>query len=121
MDALDQPIIDAPPYLLRPFAASDIALVQEASRDPLIPLITTVPASRSRLAALSFIERQHQRLANRSGYSFAIADATSNRAVGQIGLWLKNINQGRASIGYWIAPSHRGKGAASTALNALSS
>jgi [ribosomal protein S5]-alanine N-acetyltransferase len=120
MTVLKQPIIIASPYRLRPFVMSDVALVQEASGDPQIPLITTVPASGSIPAALSFIERQHQRLADGSGYSFAIADASSDQAIGQIGLWLKNAAQGRAAVGYWIAPSRRGKGAASTALGALS-
>ncbi|WP_309993524.1 GNAT family N-acetyltransferase [Paenarthrobacter nitroguajacolicus] len=78
-----------------------------------------VPASGSRQAALAFIERQHQRLVDGTGYSFAIADSSSDQAVGQIGLWLKNLSQGRASIGYWVAPIHRGKGAASSALGAL--
>nr|WP_237715704.1 hypothetical protein [Arthrobacter sp. M2012083] len=27
-------------------------------------------------------------------------------------MWLKNLSQGRASIGYWVAPIHQGKGAA---------
>ena len=120
MTALGQPVIDASPYRLRPFAKGDVALIQEASSDPQIPLITTVPSGRSALAALSFIERQHQRLAAGSGYSFAVADAASDLAVGQIGLWLKNANQWRATLGYWIAPSCRGKGAASAALKALS-
>ncbi|WGM20725.1 GNAT family N-acetyltransferase [Paenarthrobacter sp. OM7] len=46
-----------------------------------------------------------------TGYSFAIADSSSDQAVGQIGLWLKDLSQGRASIGYWVAPSHRGESA----------
>ncbi|MCP1411746.1 GNAT family N-acetyltransferase [Paenarthrobacter sp. A20] len=119
MNPLEQPVLVAPPYRLRPFTTADVPVVQEASRDPLIPAITTVPASGSRQAALAFIERQHQRLVDGTGYSFAIADSSSDQAVGQIGLWLKNLSQGRASIGYWVAPSHRGKGAASSALAAL--
>ncbi|NHW47697.1 GNAT family N-acetyltransferase [Paenarthrobacter sp. MSM-2-10-13] len=108
-----------PPYRLRPFTAADVPVIQEASSDPLIPAITTVPASGSRQSALAFIERQHQRKVDGTGYSFAIADASSDQAVGQIRLWLKNLSQGRASIGYWAAPSHRGNGAASSALGAL--
>jgi RimJ/RimL family protein N-acetyltransferase len=33
---------------------------------------------------------------------------------------LKNMSHGRVSIGYWIASSHRQKGAARSALSALS-
>lgn len=107
------------PLQAPPICAADVPVVQEASSDPLIPAITTVPASGSRQAALASIQRQHQRLVDGTGYSFAIADSSSDQAVGQIGLWLKNLSQGRASIGYWVAPIHRGKGAASSALGAL--
>lgn len=119
MDTVDIPKVNAGPYRLRSFSAVDVRLIQEASSDALIPLITTVPASGSEAEALAFIRRQHQRLTDGSGYSFAIAEAASDRAVGQIGLWLKDHHQGRANIGYWIAPSHRRRGAASHALRAL--
>lgn len=110
MDPLNQPVLDTLDYRLRPFDVKDAGLVREASIDPLIPLITTVPANGSDEEILDFINRQHHRLVDRSGYSFAIADARSDQALGQIGLWLKNSGQGRASVGYWIGPSHRNKG-----------
>lgn len=93
-------------------------MIQEASADDLIPTITTVPSHASGEAALAFIERQHERLQTRSGYSFAIADA-NDVAVGQIGLWLEHENHGRASIGYWIRPSARNRGYAADAISAL--
>lgn len=120
MDPLNQPVLDALDYRLRPFDVKDAGLVREASIDPLIPLITTVPANGSDEEILDFINRQHHRLVDRSGYSFAIADARSDQALGQIGLWLKNSGQGRASVGYWIGPSHRNKGIVSAALDAVS-
>lgn len=120
MDPLNQPVLDALHYRLRPFEVKDSELVREASTNPLIPLITTVPSNGTDEEILNFIDRQHHRLVARSGYSFAIADARSDQAVGQIGLWLKNSNQGRASIGYWIGPRHRNQGIASVALDAVS-
>lgn len=120
MEPLNQPILDAAKYRLRPFEMKDAELVGEASVDPLIPLITTVPTSGTAADIHSFIDRQHQRLITRSGYSFVIADAGSDLAVGQIGLWLKNIEQGRASVGYWVGAGHRNKGIATQALDALS-
>lgn len=103
---------------LRSFRPSDVAVVQEASDDDLVPLITSVPAVNDRDAALAFIERQHDRLRTRAGYSFAIADR-DDRAVGQIGLWLRDEEHGRASIGYWIQPSSRKLGYAADALSTL--
>lgn len=66
---------------LRAFEDRDAPLVQSVALDPIIPLITTVPASGAVEDALAFIERQHERVATRAGYSFAIADATDDRAV----------------------------------------
>lgn len=120
MEPLTQPILNATNCRLRPFELKDAGLVREASTDPLIPLITTIPAGGTAAEIRSFIDRQHQRLIARSGYSFVIADADSDHAVGQIGLWIKNIEQGRASVGYWVGAAHRNKGIATNALEALS-
>jgi len=113
------PRIDGGSVTLRAFEERDADLVRSVAGDPLIPLITTVPTSGSREDALAFISRQHSRLAQGTGYSFVIADAGTDEAVGQIGLWLRDIGEGRASTGYWIAPRHRGRGHARAALSAL--
>lgn len=105
--------------ILRDFEDRDVELVMSVSSDPLIPLITTVPASGRREDAMAFLERQNARLTAGGGYSFAIADAVTDEAIGQIGLWLRDINDGRASTGYWVAPQHRGKGFAKDALRTL--
>ena len=63
-------------------------------------------------------QRQWSRAATGAGYSFAIAEH-GGRAVGQLGLWLRNADEGRASLGYWVAGSARGRGAAAQALNAV--
>lgn len=120
MDPLSQPVLDALGFRLRPFEPKDAQLVREASLDPLIPLITTVPSNGTDKEIFDFIDRQHHRLVERSGYSYAIADASSDQALGQIGLWLKDAGQGRASIGYWVGPRHRNKGIVSAALDAVS-
>jgi len=96
-----------------------VALVQAASSDPLIPLITTVPADDSTGSALSFIARQHDRLSTGAGYSFAIADASTDVAVGQIGLWPRAVDTERASIGHWVLEPFRNAGYATAALGLL--
>jgi len=106
---------------LRPFRDDDAPLVQMAASDPLIPLITTVPTSGARDDALDYIARQHDRLPSGAGYSFAIADAATDNAVGQIGLWLADIRHGRASTGYWIAAPYRRRGLMADALHTLTS
>ncbi|MFB9309844.1 RimJ/RimL family protein N-acetyltransferase [Agromyces hippuratus] len=104
---------------LRAFCDDDVETVCEASRDPLIPDLTTVPRDADRRGALAYIARQHRRLRSGTGYSFAIADA-ADRAIGQIGLWPVRDDPGRASVGYWVVESARGNGHASAALRALS-
>ena len=113
------PALAAGPFRLRPFVLADLHLVREAAQDPYIPLITTVPAPFTDTEGRRFIERQWDRSRRGSGYSFAIADAATGRAVGNIGLWLHDIGAGRASVGYWVAPPARGRGASGHALKTL--
>lgn len=116
---LAQPRLEGEGVVLRPFAQTDVDVVIEAGRDPLIPLITTVCARGDRSDALEYIGNQHSRSANGTGWSYAIADAGTGRAVGQIGLRRRDIEHGRASVGYWVAADHRRQGYAGRALRVL--
>jgi RimJ/RimL family protein N-acetyltransferase len=113
------PTLPAGPFLLRQFELTDLDLVREAAADPHIPLITTVPAGFTEQDGTRFIERQWDRARLGAGYSFAIADAATGRAVGHIGLWLRDLPEGRCSVGYWVAGPARGRRAAGHALTAL--
>lgn len=115
----EMPLLRGPVVVLRSFDERDVPLVMSVAGDPLIPLITSVPSSGSRDDALAYIERQHSRLATGVGYSFVIADARTDEPVGQTGLWLKDIGEGRVSTGYWIAPQFRRRGYARAALSTL--
>ncbi len=114
----DQPVIDAPPYRLRPFVDGDSELIESASADHLITNITTVPPTADHDGALAFINRQHSRVATGEGLSYAIARAVDDVSIGQVGLTYQCDE--RASMGYWVGPAHRGAGAAAAALRALS-
>lgn len=116
---LSVPRLGAGPFMLRPFTLDDLDVVREASADPHIPLITTVPAVFTAAAGRGYIERQWSRAERGTGYSFAVADAAAGRAVGQAGLWLKDAAAGRATVGYWVAGSARGRRAAACAVRAL--
>ncbi|MFG2308755.1 GNAT family N-acetyltransferase [Streptomyces sp. NPDC048566] len=104
---------------LRPWRLSDLPLVQEASQDDYIPLITTVPSPCSEADGLAFIERQWSRATTRAGYTFVVVES-DGRPVGQVGLWLRDVAQGRASLGYWVVASARGRGTARAAVEAVS-
>lgn len=137
-DAL--PVLPAGPFRLRAFEPRDVAMVVEASVDPVIPLISSVPPEASATDAAAFVDRQRHRLRDGYGYSFVIAeiggpppvtthagapghaahpDTADDRGVGSIGLWLRDIDLGRASVGYWVVPSARGRRAAGFALASL--
>lgn len=106
--------------VLREFSPADVPLAIELSTDPYVPLVGTLPAQASEEQALDWIDRQRgERLAQRRGLSFAIAETDSNRAVGQIGLWFAELDKGRATAGYGVGPSARGCGIAAQALVAL--
>lgn len=104
---------------LRAFEVRDVAMVQDSSTDPLIPLIGSLVADADETEALAYIGRQHRRLVTGEGYSFCIAHRDTDAAVGHIGLWLASIGQGRATAGYSVAPRARGHGYAGQALIAL--
>lgn len=104
---------------LRPWRLDDVPLVREASADAHIPLITTVPADYTPEAGAAFVRRQWDRATTGTGYSFVIERVGDGRAVGSIGLWLRELSQGRASTGYWVVNSARGQGTAAHALRLL--
>jgi ribosomal-protein-alanine N-acetyltransferase len=83
------------------------------------PLISTVPAAATEAQAHEWIDRNRRRREEGIGFSFAVAEASTGRAVGQVGLWLAELPAGRASAGYLVAPGSRGRGFARSALVAV--
>ncbi|KRD42878.1 hypothetical protein ASE38_00855 [Cellulomonas sp. Root930] len=104
---------------LRAFTVADLPVVREATTDPVIPLITSVPARGDDDACRAFLARQADRLATGAGYAFAVAELASDRSVGHAYLGLRDLDHGRATVGYWIAGSHRGRGFARDAVRTL--
>jgi len=113
------PVLEHAPVRLRPWRASDAGLVASVASDPLIPLITSVPVVASAPNVAAYLDRQHHRRTEGSGYSFAIADLRTDEAVGSIGLWTKIIESGRATIGYWVGQQFRRRGYVTAALRAV--
>jgi ribosomal-protein-alanine N-acetyltransferase len=105
--------------VLRAFSPVDLPMALDLSTDPYVPLIGTLPAHATEAGAAAWVERQQGRWAEGAGFSFAIAEAATGRAVGSAGLWLRQLPEGRATAGYSIAPSDRGRGLAAAALTAL--
>lgn len=93
---------------LRPWSDSDLACVEEASHDPRILEVTTVPRAYTPEAGLAFVARQHSRVTGGEVIALAIAEASSGEAIGHITL-LCRPQRGVAGIGYWLLARKRGK------------
>lgn len=105
--------------VIRGFENDDIDLVEKASKDPVIPRITSIPANFSIKSGMEYIERQKSRHKTGRGYSFAIADIKTNTAIGSIFVGLNNTDAGRASIGYWVLEEVRGNRVINRSLPAV--
>jgi ribosomal-protein-alanine N-acetyltransferase len=104
---------------LRAFEPRDATMVRDLSSAPYVPSTGTLIGDATTEQALEWIHRQHRRLATDAGYSFCIADLHDDRGLGQVGLWLGEIIEGRATAGYGVAPAERGRGIATQALVAV--
>lgn len=96
-----------------------LGMARELATDPYVPTIGTLPQNASEADARAWVGRQHGRYENDEGFSFAVIAVPEKSAVGQCGLWLRDLADGRASAGYSIVPSARGHGYAAEALTAL--
>jgi [ribosomal protein S5]-alanine N-acetyltransferase len=104
---------------LRPFRDDDVPMVVDLSTDPYVPLVSTLPACVGQHGARKWLARQRRRRSEGAGYSFAIAAASTDRAVGQLGLWLARWEEGAGTVGYFVAPRDRGRGIAVRALRVV--
>lgn len=104
---------------LREFDVRDVSMILDLATDPYLPKIGSLPANADDDAARAYIYRQRGRLAEGAGFVFCIADRETDAALGNAGLWVRDLPYGRSSVGYSVAPSARGHGVAADALRAL--
>ncbi|WP_354253741.1 GNAT family N-acetyltransferase [Arthrobacter sp. UYEF21] len=89
------------------------------SQEPYVPTVGSLPPHATHAEALAWIERQRRRHIEGTRFSFSIADLKTDRSMGNIGLWIRELDTGRAQVGYAVAPNARGHSIASDALCAL--
>ncbi len=105
---------------LRRWALGDLPCVEAAGDEGRIPESTTVPASFTVAAGQEWIARQHRRTTSGQGWSLAITEVGTDRAVGCIVLLLRP-QPGVGGIGFWLIPAGRGQGYASRAVELMAS
>lgn len=90
---------------LRRWETTDLACVRAASEDGRISDSTTVPRECSEDAGRAWIERQHRRTSDGEGWSWAICDAATDRAVDLSSSWGLE-HAGLARIEAWVEPGN---------------
>ena len=118
------PFPDPPPadevVRLRRWSPDDVGAAHRATRDPLIPRFTRVPADQTQDDVRLFLATLEPARAAGQGLGLVIADARTGELLGAVGLLRFEWGERRCEIGYWLAPWGRGRGAATHAVRLLS-
>jgi len=104
--------------VLSPAVPADAEAVTVACQDPLIQAWTTVPSPYVRGHAEDFLGRTvPMGWATGAATTWAVRESDGGPLLGMIGL--TGIADGSAEVGYWTAPSGRGRGLTTTALRTV--
>ena len=115
MEPIEPVTLDAGPVRLRPWRTDDVDAALESLLDPDTRLwnagwVTT------REDALVWLERRQDWGGDHA--SWAVEDAAAPRLLGSVSVHSIDRSANDAEIGYWTAPSARGRGVASLAVDA---
>ena len=100
--------------LLRAWQPGDAAALAAAWDDPEIAKWTGAPDDRSVATAARWIAGEGDRRSR--GLALDLVVAVDGSAVGEVGITRFDRERHVAEIGWWTAPSHRGRGVASRAV-----
>ncbi len=115
-----EPALSNEGVALRPWTSADVSFLVAACQDPVIAYMrATVPSPYGEADARAFLAAQEP--ARRAGarLELAIVDASSGDPLGSLHLTVVR-SHARASVGYWVAPEARGRGAATAAVRLIS-
>ncbi|XVV17437.1 GNAT family N-acetyltransferase [Actinoplanes sp. CA-131856] len=101
---------------LRPWRDTDIDFILTLTSDPLIPLISHIPATHDPDAARAFITAQNTRHTQGHGWAWAVVPHHHDHPTGYVGALWTARTAGRASIGYWTGGQARRTGLTTDAV-----
>ncbi|WP_216592667.1 GNAT family N-acetyltransferase [Verrucosispora sioxanthis] len=113
--------IEAYGVRLRPFRLDDVEDVAAGCADPLTQrFLDGLPDPYTEADARWWITQGAPAAFASGGAAYAVADPTTDRLLGTVGLSNPVPQRGQAEIGYWVAPWARGRGVTTAATRALS-
>ncbi|MGW4696108.1 GNAT family N-acetyltransferase [Kitasatospora cineracea] len=105
---------------LRPFTHGDIEDTRSACSDEVTQRWLPLPRPYTREDATAWCTEVAHALRERGdGIHFAIADTSSDRLLGTVGLKKTDWRARVSEVGYWVAPWARGRGIAAEATRVL--
>ncbi|RIV34603.1 GNAT family N-acetyltransferase [Micromonospora radicis] len=112
--------IDAEGLRLRPFRPADVPDVTAGCADPLTQrFLDGLPSPYTEADARRWVAEGAPAAFAGGGAAYAVADPATDRLLGTVGLSNPVPQRNQAEIGYWVAPSARGRGVAGAATRAL--
>jgi ribosomal-protein-alanine N-acetyltransferase len=112
------PLLADDRLLLRPWAETELPLLERASTDEYVAKIEHLPVPFSAAAGRDWIAAQHGLLEGGRGWSFAVVERESGAAIGGVGIVFRHA-PGVAESGYWVIAERRNRGVAERATRLL--
>jgi RimJ/RimL family protein N-acetyltransferase len=104
---------------LRPPQPADVPALTEACQDPLIQRFTFVPSPYTEAHARDWVRSASLSRERGEALSLVITPVGGDAVLGTVALQRSDWAHRTADIGYWVAPSARGRGAATRAVRLL--
>lgn len=115
---VNQPLVQAGRFCLRPLQPSDVGLIEHYTSDKRVAtMTTTIPHPLPPGAAKAFVDRS---LSSTRDEDVWAVDGTAANGAEVMGLIsLQRMDRNQSEVGYWIAPPFWNTGLASEAVEAL--
>jgi RimJ/RimL family protein N-acetyltransferase len=106
--------------LLRPWGEADVRGMVLAFSDPVMQRFSWRTTPYTETDARDYVAEQEEARLRGEGLSFALVEPRDQDVVlGCVSLSEVRLDQGRAEVGYWLAPGARGRGLATHAVRLL--